>query len=189
MSYFYPRTIAVIIVVNLCLAAYLSNTLQQTWEGLLPFFAWMETTWFGVAGKEWGALFAVVQAFHLLAMALLGGAVLVGDGRLLGLVFTEYSADDILLKTHNLFVVSLIIVVLTGVFMACGVALKIYYLSVYWYKMIALVMAVCFVFFIRRPLFKAGIENINAVLVKLMAISSLMLWFTIAAAGRWIGFS
>jgi hypothetical protein len=73
--------------------------------------------------------------------------------------------------------------------MACGVALKIYYLSVYWYKMIALVMAVCFVFFIRRPLFKAGIENINAVLVKLMAISSLMLWFTIAAAGRWIGFS
>ncbi len=189
MNNFYPRTVAVVVIVGLCLTAYFANVLQQAWVGLLPFFEWLETTWFGVAGKTWGALFAVVEAFHLLAMALMGGAILVSDGRLLGLVFTDYSADNVLARTHKLFVVALIAIVLTGIFMACGVALKIYYLPVYWFKMAALAMGVCFVFFIRRPLFKAGVENVNGILVKLMAISSLMIWFTVAAAGRWIGFS
>jgi hypothetical protein len=189
MQSFYPRTFTVVAITSLCLVAYFVNIFQQVWVNLLPFFEWMETTWFGVAGKTWGALFAVVEAFHLLAMALLGGAVLVSDGRLLGLIFNDYSADDILVRTHKLFVAGLIIIVLTGVFMACGVALKIYYLPVYWFKMTALAMGVCFVFFIKRPLFANGVAQVDGKLVKLMAIASLMIWFTVAAAGRWIGFS
>jgi hypothetical protein len=189
MNAFYPRTITVISITCLCLVAYFSNSFQQIWIDLLPAFEWMETTWLGVAGKTWGALFAVVEAFHLLAMALLGGAILVSDGRLLGLLFTDFPADDILARTHKLFAVGLIIIVLTGVFMACGVALKIYYLPVYWFKMAALAIGVCFVFFIKRPLFANGVEQVNGALVKLMAVSSLMIWFTVAACGRWIGFS
>ena len=52
---------------------------------LLPFFQWCETLWLGqfVVDSNW--LFPVIEAVHLLALAVLGGAVLVVDLRLLGL--------------------------------------------------------------------------------------------------------
>src|SRR5713226_2669711 len=52
---------------------------------LLPFFEWCEHTAVGAAirGSAW--LFPVIEAFHLLALALIGGAILIVDLRLLGL--------------------------------------------------------------------------------------------------------
>ncbi len=183
------RTIAVVTVVTLVLAFAFSGLRIAAWEALLPFFEWMETTWFGVIGQTWGAAFAVVEALHLLAMALLGGAVLVSDARLLGLAFTELPARQVLDQAHRLFLLALVVVVATGVFMACGVAVKIYYLPVFWFKMLALATGVLFVFFIKRPLLHDGIEELNSWLVRLVAIASVMIWFTVAASGRWIGFS
>ena len=51
---------------------------------LLPFFEWCEKLWLGrvVVGSMW--LFPVIEAVHLLALSVLGGAVLVVDLRLLG---------------------------------------------------------------------------------------------------------
>lgn len=162
---------------------------QRTWVGLYDFFMWMETTWFGVIGKTWGAAFAVVEAFHLLAMALLGGAVFVSDARLLGWGFRDIPAQEILDKAHRVFVWALVVVLFTGIFMACGVAGKVYYLPVFWYKMLALATGIFSVFFVRRPLLRRGVENIDPRAVKLIAISSMLIWVTVAATGRWIGFA
>jgi hypothetical protein len=167
----------------------LSGARESAWMALLPLFEWMETTWFGVIGKTWGAAFAVVEAFHLLAMAVLGGAVLVSDGRLLGLVFPDQPARQVFDACHRLFVAALALVVFTGVFMACGVALKIYYLPVYWYKMLALGVGVAFVFLIRRPLLRRDYDSIRPLVRRAVAVASIMIWFTVAATGRWIGFS
>ena len=51
---------------------------------LLPFFEWCESLWLGraVVGSLW--LFPVIEAVHLLALSVLGGAVLLVDLRLLG---------------------------------------------------------------------------------------------------------
>jgi len=46
-----------------------------------------------------------------------------------------------------------------------------------------------FVFFVKIPLLKKEITDIHPVIVKMVAISSLLVWFTVAAAGRWIGFA
>ena len=73
--------------------------------------------------------------------------------------------------------------------MACGVALKIYYLPVFWYKMLALGAGVLFHFLVRRPLLQHDLERINPVVLKMTAISSILVWFLVAATGRWIGFS
>ena len=62
-----------------------SESITSSHLAVLPIFEWMETTWFGVAGKTWGALFAVVQAGHLIGLGVLGGSVIASDGRLLGL--------------------------------------------------------------------------------------------------------
>jgi len=167
----------------------LSASRVGLWEALLPLFEWMETTWLGYVGKTWGAAFAVVQALHLLSMALLGGAVLLCDARLLGLAFTDVAIPEVWRQTHRLFVVALIGVIASGVFMACGVALKIYYLEVFWYKMLALTVGVLFVFLVKKPLLQQDGRVPARALCAALGATSLMLWFTVAATGRWIGFS
>ena len=185
----YVRTAAVAVTVLVAAAFAATDLRVNTWESLQGFFEWSETTPFGVIGKTWGAAFAVVEAFHLLAMALMGGAILVGDGRLLGLWFTDMPSKELLDKAHRLFVIGLGVLLFTGVFMACGVAMKIYYLPVFWYKMLALGTGILFVFCVRRPLMADGCEEIAPWVAKATAVASLMIWFTVAATGRRIGFS
>jgi hypothetical protein len=185
----YLRSITVVLVISMALVFAFSGARLDTWSALLPLFEWMETTPFGVIGKTWGGAFAVVEAVHLLSMAVLGGAVLVADGRLLKLLFTAVPARCVLDACHHLFVWSLLMSVLTGVFMACSVAGKLYYLEVFWYKMLALAVGVAFVFFVRRPLLRQDIDSIKPGVRRLVAVASLMIWFSVAATGRWIGFS
>ena len=185
----YTRSITVLAVLALATAFAFSNLRIEAWSALLPLFEWMETTPLGVIGKTWGAAFATVQAIHLLAMAVLGGAVLVSDGRLLGLAFTDLPLGQVQDACHRLFVWSLLLSVITGVFMACGVAVKVYYLDVFWYKMLALAVGAAFVFFVRRPLLRHDAELLEPWVLRLVAIASLMVWFSVAATGRWIGFS
>ena len=160
-KYCYPRSLTVIALLGVGLWFALSDTRVTWWIALLPLFEWMEGTLFGVIGQTWGAAFATVQAVHLLGMALLGGTVLVADGRLLGLLFTTVPAADVEDQCHRLFVWALITTVATGIFMACGVAIKVYYLDVFWYKMLALSVAVAFVYGIRRPVLCQGSDNIH----------------------------
>ncbi|MDA1369513.1 MAG: hypothetical protein O2971_01960 [Proteobacteria bacterium] len=185
----YTRTIIVGAVIATTLIFAFTNARVEVWFDIQPLFEWMETTWFGVIGKTWGAAFAFVEAIHLLGLAMLGGSVLVGEGRVLGLIFTDIPARTIIDRTHRVFVWALITLLATGIFMACGVAMKIYYLPVYWYKMLALAAGILFHFFIRKPLLVRDLEAINPWLLKAVAISSVMVWFTVAATGRWIGFS
>jgi len=185
----YRRTLLTSLVIAVALAFSFTTLRLSAWEGLLPFFGWMETTLFGVIGKTWGAAFAVIEAIHLLAMALLGGAVLVSEGRLVGLLLTEVPARTVIDKSHRLFVIALIVVLFTGVFMACGVAMKIYYLEVFFYKMLVLSAGILFAFFIRRPLLRQDLDSISPTVKRCIAVSSLLIWFTVAAAGRWIGFA
>ena len=185
----YWRSALLLMLLALGLWFALSPARLAVWDSLLPLFKWMETTLFGQIGKTWGAVFALVQAFHLLSMALLGGAVLLCDARLLGLAFTDVEIPDVWRQTHSLFVVALSVVVVTGIFMACGVAQKIYYLEVFWYKMLALGLGVLFVFLVKKPLLQRASKVPSRPLCVALGSASLMLWFTVAATGRWIGFS
>ncbi|MEH6558234.1 MAG: DUF6644 family protein [Oceanicoccus sp.] len=185
----YYRTMITVAVVLLAMAFLFSSLRIDTWVALKPFFEWMGTTWFGVIGTTWGAAFAVVEAFHLLAMALMGGAIIVSDGRLLGIGFSEMDEREVLDKSHKIFSWGLAVVLLTGVFMACGVAMKIYYLEVYWYKMLALLVGILFAYFVKKPLLKKDLQDISPLVRRAVALSSLVVWFSVAGAGRWIGFS
>ena len=101
----------------------------------------------------------------------------------------DVSARTIIDRAHKVFFWALMTMLATGIFMACGVAMKIYYLPVYWYKMLALCTGVFFHFYIRKPLLQRELEDINPWLLKAVGVSSVMIWFTVAATGRWIGFS
>ena len=184
----YTRTIVTGVIIWITVV-FCFTLMPNAYVGILPFFEWMETTWFGIIGKTWGAAFAFVQTIHLLSLALLGGAVLAAEGRILGLLLTDVSAQIVIERCHVLLVWALVLLISTGVFMACGVALKVYYLPVFWYKMLALGTGILFHFYIRKPLFRFDLQQINPIVVKMTAIASILVWFMVAATGRWIGFS
>jgi hypothetical protein len=56
---------------------------------MLSWFEWLEHSWLGVAVNSSTWAFAVIEAGHLLALAALGGAILVVDMRLLGFGLNE----------------------------------------------------------------------------------------------------
>lgn len=185
----YPRTLTAMVALLALLTLAYGGATDAVYPSLLTVFEWLETTWFGVIGKTWGAAFAFVEAVHLLGLALLGGCVLAGDGRLLGVVLTDVPMQAVVERTHRVFVFGLSICLATGIFMACGVATKIYYLPVYWFKMLALSAGMLFHFQVRRPLLSHDIQSLNPVVVKMVAVASMLVWFMVAATGRWIGFS
>ena len=184
----YPRAAIATGLLALLLAFSFSGMRSEVWTALLPFFEWMEATWFGYVGKTWGGAFATIQAGHLVSLGVLGGAVLFSDGRLLGL-YSSLPLRDVIDGSHQVFKWALAVVVFTGVFMVCGVAVKVYYLPVFWYKMLTLSVGVLFAFYVRKPLVDRDLSDVSPLAIKLTAVASIMVWFTVAATGRWIGFS
>lgn len=156
---------------------------------LLPFFTWLDSSFLAEMSKANGGVFAVVQMFHLLALAVLGGMVILADLRLLGVLMTDVPAATVLRNTHRMFDLALIVLVVSGIFMSSAVAMKLYYNEMYWVKMIALLVGIVFVYAIRRPLLGASPDAVRPVTRYLVALASLATWFTVAASGRWIGFS
>ncbi|NKB35418.1 MAG: hypothetical protein GKR91_20145 [Pseudomonadales bacterium] len=185
----YTRTILTSAIIAAALMFSFTYARVNVHIELMPFFEWMETTWFGYIGKTWGGAFATIQAGHLVGLGVLGGCVLVSDGRLLGLILTDVPHRTIVDRADTVFFWALVVLLATGIFMACGVAMKIYYLPVYWYKMLALGAGMLFHYFVRRPLLVHDLESINPMILKSTAIASILVWFLVAATGRWIGFS
>jgi uncharacterized membrane protein YjjP (DUF1212 family) len=146
---------------------------------LLPFFEWAETTFLGYIGKTYGGVYATFgQSLHLMALAVLGGSVLVADLRLLNVIMKDVPSEIVI-----------VIIISTGVFMAAAVAQRMYHNDFFWAKMSALLVGIIFVFAIKRPLLKGSHADLNPIVIKMVASASILVWFSVAATGRWIGFS
>lgn len=157
---------------------------------LLPLFEWLESSLLGTIGKESGVAYALMgQSIHLMALAILGGSVLVADLRLLGVVLKEVPSEVVVNHAHKWWLGAVIVLILTGIFMAAAIALRMYYSDFFWAKMSALAVGIIFVFAIKRPLLSRNHADIDPRVIKLVALASLMIWFSVAATGRWIGFS
>lgn len=156
---------------------------------LLAFFSWLENSSLGQLAKSYGGVYAMAQSAHLFSMALLGGTVLATDLRLLNVIMKDVPSNVVSDQAHKWFKVGLYFILGTGVFMVAGVATKAYYNTFYWAKMVALAVGILFVFAIKRPVLRRNHAEVPTWLLKLLAIASLTVWFTVAACGRWIGFS
>ncbi|MBC7982251.1 MAG: hypothetical protein H7Y02_00195 [Candidatus Obscuribacterales bacterium] len=157
--------------------------------GLESFFIWLEASRLGVFMKDLPATFATVEAVHLIALALLGSAVLATDLRLMNVILRDVPSNVVADSSHKWFKISLAALLITGFMMLAGVATKCYSNPYYWTKMIALFTGIVFVFAIKRPLLKADHATLKPMTLKLVGLASISLWFIVAASGRWIGFS
>lgn len=156
---------------------------------LLAFFEWLDTSLLGRAASAYGGVYAMAQTLHLFSMALLGGAVLATDLRLLNVIFRDQPIKAVAESAHKWFKVGLALILLSGIFMVAGVAIKVYYNAFFWAKMISLATGIAFVFAIKRPLLGDNPDQGNPWVLKSVAVASILVWFTVAATGRWIGFS
>lgn len=157
---------------------------------IFPFFQWLDTSLLADISKAYGGVFAVVQMFHLLGLAVMGGTVLLSDLRLLGVVMTDVPSQVVVENTHKWFGISLAVLILSGIFMASAVSLKLYYNEAFWAKMTGLGLGILFVYVIRWPLLsRFDHDSINPWALRVTALCSITIWFTVAASGRWIGFS
>jgi hypothetical protein len=105
---------------------------------LLSIFEWMEASALGSIGKTYGGVYAIGQSLHLMSLAVLGGSVLVTDMRLLNVVLRDVPSEVVEQNAHRWFRYAVVTIVLTGIFMAAAVALRMYYNQFFWAKMVSL---------------------------------------------------
>lgn len=156
---------------------------------VMPFFTWLERSPLGQFAKLNDGIFVVAQSSHLISLALLGGTVLVTDLRLMNIILRGVPSNIVADEAHRWFKVALWVILASGFFQLAGVAEKCAGISFFWMKMAALLAGIIFVFAIKRPLLAQDHSKINPLTLKLVAAASIMIWFTVAACGRWIGFS
>ncbi len=155
----------------------------------IAFFEWLDASLLADISKAYGGLFAVVQMFHLAALAVLGGMVLLSDLRLLNVVMRDQPSEVVVDNTNKFFDIAVWVLLASGIFMSSAVALKLYYNEMFWAKMTAMGAGLLFVYLIRRPPLRGSHEDINVWTLRSIAVASILTWFTVAACGRWIGFS
>jgi hypothetical protein len=156
---------------------------------LLPFFQWCESTALGTAIRMSPWAFAVIESVHLLGLAVIGGAVLLVDLRMLGFGLTNQRIAELARAVFPWLVGSLVVMLLTGVGLFLSEPLKCYDSRAFWVKMISLGLAMLFTFSIRRTVTMADETRVRPIWFKLVALVSLALWFGVGGGGRWIGFS
>ena len=156
-------------------------------ERLFNFFDQLEQSFIGEAIRNSIWMFPVIEAFHLIGLAILGGSILVGDLRLLGLLLSTKPINYVISQTTLILKLGLIILVSTGIPLFLSEAIKCYYSRAFWIKMSALLIGLLFLFFIRNPMGLSAIDGNTK--LKIVGFISISIWAIVAGSGRWIGFS
>jgi hypothetical protein len=150
---------------------------------MLPFFKWCDATSLGQAirGVTWA--FPAIETIHIMAMIGLIGGVMVIDISLLG-GLRRLTPAHISQQVRPYLNTGLIIMLVTGILLFLSEALKCYDNDAFRPKMISLALALVWTFTIHRKAEKSDVPGS----AKLVAIVSLVLWFSVGVAGRAIGF-
>jgi hypothetical protein len=155
---------------------------------LLPFFQWCQDSSLGVAIRESLWLFPIIEAVHLLALALIGGAVLVVDLRLAGLALNDEPVSTVASDAEPWLIGSLAMMIVTGILLFTSEALKCYYSPPFWLKMMFLALAIAFTFTLRRRVAATDGAGFLPGRARAVAIVSILLWSGVGLMGRGIGF-
>jgi hypothetical protein len=150
---------------------------------LLPFFKWCDETTLGQAirGVTWA--FPFIETVHIVAMiALIGGTLMVDVSLLGGL--KRLGPRHIQQQVKPFVLGGLIIMLVTGILLFLSEALKCYDNDAFRPKMIFLALSIIWMATVHRKAAMADQSGSG----KFAAIVSIVLWFSVGAAGRAIGF-
>jgi hypothetical protein len=145
----------------------------------------IEASSLGQTIRESTWLFPAIESTHLLALALLGGSVLIMSLTILGVGLTV-SAAELYKSAHRYMNAAVIVLVITGVLLGISEPVKLYGRQAFWVKMISLAVALVITYGAFNPMVRRGTTGLG---VRSVAALTMAAWLVVAMAGRWIGFS
>jgi hypothetical protein len=154
---------------------------------LSPFFQWCDGTFISQAIRDSRVAFPIIENFHLFALTVLLGSLVVLCLRQFGLVYKAQPVSEVAraLRPWNRW--SLAVMLTSGVLLFLSEAMKCYGNTSFRIKMYFLFFALLFQFTIYNRIVKK--EGSGAPIGgKIAAAVALCLWFGVGLAGRAIGF-
>ena len=155
---------------------------------ILSFCEWCNASFFGQGIRDSVWLFPFVEIFHLIALGLLGGSILVLNLRLLGLRFNDQPIATLADELRPWMIGSLIVMLVSGFLLFSTEAVKMYGNWAFQLKMSFLVLAVLFTFTVHRRVTAADQARVAPAWRVLTALVSLALWLGAGLGGRAIGY-
>jgi hypothetical protein len=159
---------------------------------MMSFCKWLEHTSVGTHVRESLWLFPTVETLHLFGIVLLVGSTSFFDLRLLNLTMKDQPVSRIVDKLQGFVWAGFIVQVVTGFLMFASEATKMYINDAFRLKMLMIVAAGLnaglFHFTAYRHVDKWGTSGSTPFAAKVAGVLSILLWFGIVAAGRWIAF-
>jgi hypothetical protein len=156
-------------------------------EFLLPFFKWCDSTWLGETIRDSRLYFPIIETFHLFALTVLLGAVVVLNLRMCRIILRRQPVRQLALDLSPWAFWSLVVILTSGVLLFLSEALKCYASIPFQVKMVFLFSALIFHFTVHRKVTRAE-RDPGLVSGILVGTVSLLLWFGVGLGGRAIGF-
>jgi hypothetical protein len=139
-----------------------------------------------ISGSNW--LFPAVEAVHIVALAVLCGAIIMLNLRLFGITLRQKAMAELAEELAPWTFCSLVIIVLTGVMLFSSEAMKAYTNVPFQVKMVFLFAAVIFHYTIYSKITYAPEPQVSKSWNRIAAVTSVILWFGVGVGGRAIGF-
>jgi hypothetical protein len=155
---------------------------------LIELTRWLEHSALGQGIHNSSWLFPFIEVFHLIAIGILGGAVLLIDLRLFGWGLRRHAPGEIARDVQPVLNIGLIVLIVSGVLLYASEGAKMYFNTAFRFKMICLFLAVLYSFTWHRKIAAQSPVNETPLGAKLAASLSLLLWICVGLGGRAIGF-
>jgi len=154
---------------------------------LLPFFKWCDATWLGETIRSSRFYFPIIETFHLLALTILFGAVLVLNLRMCHIMMKHQPVQQVAQDLSPWAFWSLVVILVSGIMLFVSEAMKCYASTPFQVKMTFLFLAIIFHFTIHRKVSRRERDPGLFAGITIGGIN-LFLWLGVGLGGRAIGF-
>ena len=151
---------------------------------LQGFFEWLQALPVSQAIGSSIWIFPLVQAIHLVFLALFAGAILIVDLRLLGLGMRLQPVSQVARDARPWLVIGFLGMVATGLPQLMQNASREYFSEFFWYKMYLIAIGLILIVTIRRKLTQVDEPSAAG---KVVALVSIMIWAGVVINARLIG--
>jgi len=155
---------------------------------ILSFCHWCNNSFFGHGIRNSAWLFPFVEIFHLLALGVLGGTILLLNLRLVGLRFRDEPISELAQDVRPWMLGSLGVMLVSGFLLFSTEAVKMYGNWAFRWKMTFLLLAILFTFTIHRKVTMSDEARVAPLWRWVVAVVSVLLWTGVGLGGRAIGY-
>jgi Na+-transporting methylmalonyl-CoA/oxaloacetate decarboxylase beta subunit len=159
---------------------------------LFEFCQWLEQTSTGTAIRESLWLFPIIETIHIFGIISLVGSTSILDLRLMGLTFREEPVSKLAKRFLPWAWAGFVVQVVTGLLLFSSEATKMVGNAGFQYKMLMILVAGlnAFVFhsIAYQSVGKWDRDPVAPLSARIAGLLSILLWFGIVAAGRWIAY-